>query len=294
MNKNYAVCLLLVMLLLCHVQLYSARAITEEFLIAQNTGTYVGSLDLTHIHPTDEDGTVSAIYESVYMNYAEALTLSRVSVELNRLLSPVGILVCRLYSPTGTFGVDMEPASESYVAESNGLAMESVTAGGEPPAMMWYDFTFSISFTIQPNTYYCVAIVAKSGTIDLSNYVYVAYGFNSYAGNMGDYTTWGGPSWKDSGLSVDMFFKVYGQKYTPDNVYYFGSISTSILTALGLLAITPFIVVFAALRAGWANPSDMGGGAGIKIVVFCAVLAIASLILMVFIVGSNNAIQVLP
>jgi hypothetical protein len=90
---------------------------------------------------------------------------------LNKIGSPAGNLIARLYEHSGSWGVDGKPTGAA-LAESSPIPSASVSA-----TKTLYEFFFPSGLTLVNGTHYCIALETDGG--DNSNYI--EFGFKDGA-----------------------------------------------------------------------------------------------------------------
>lgn len=138
-----------------------------------------------------------------YAGYFQSITgdgsqLYSAKFYLNKVGSPGGNLIAKLYEHSGSWGVDGKPSGAALIVSSPVLA-DSISA-----TKTLYEFFFPSGFTLANGTHYCITLEADGG--DNSNYIEFGLKYSaSHPGTAG---------YKQSGIwnvySADCIFYLYG------------------------------------------------------------------------------------
>lgn len=134
-----------------------------------------------------------------------------------------GFVTAQLYAHSGTYGVSSLPTGP-VLAESD--AVDGTTLQ-TTVAIQTFTFSGDQRILLSPNTYYCIAVVCKSGTFNDSNYVRVGH---SSPGHSGIYMRYASGAW--SNLDYDTYFTVYGEVGAGVTVKKGGGVVNSMITML--------------------------------------------------------------
>lgn len=135
---------------------------TAEYLVAVTRDYQTGgSTTIADQYPESNAYSLTEIYNSFNSRAGQSFTgngqsIKKASFYLKKLGNPTGDIVAKLYSHTGTFGVNGVP--QTLLATSAGVEASSLTTN-----LQWIDFNFN-SYTLTNNGKYFIVLEYSKGS----------------------------------------------------------------------------------------------------------------------------------
>jgi hypothetical protein len=188
----------------------TASGSTVSVLAASHTVTATALVTFNETHPATVGTSQAGQAFKLAFSYPIPAILTTASFKLNKTGSPTGNLTAILYAASGTYGTDATPTGSAL---DTSAILDIAT--GLNATSVYYNFTFTGAYVLQPDTAYCIAVgVNAEDNMDDSNNVQIAYS-TGHAGNRFNFT--------DNAYSkatTDVLFYVYGSASVSDmNAY---------------------------------------------------------------------------
>lgn len=214
---------------------YSIHSIhAPDTLIDSYDGTVNVDSYLDGQHPS-----ASSLISSLGQTFTPAASYSLTSARMiirRTSVSSTGTWKAYLYAHQGTFGTDGIPTGSALAESTTSINWDDLPSG----SWAFSEFEFDGSFTLQPNTPYCLVVYSLDGVFDASRYCRI--GSSTLKGHGGNCVYYSSSAWSYS-TSRDVFFYVYGEAITAQSTIsdYLGIAAALMVSLFFLVFITHFI-----------------------------------------------------